>query len=236
MNKNIILAALIAAVTTAASFAGETMPAPYKGVARVEPEYGTGFYIGIQAGINAYQDYGGTRRFDIGNNEIAIEPNEEIGFVGGLKAGYVFGTGVVRPTIEADMYYNGVRADLDVRVNGEDAGINADANLHSGAALANFLLRFDIGRFQPYLGAGAGGYYANVDDVDVTVGGRDFEGEGGDNWGFAWQLVGGADFYFTEGFSVFAEYKFLNYENPDVVWDEDRISQHLAVLGLRFPF
>jgi opacity protein-like surface antigen len=115
-----------------------------------------------------------------------------------------------RPAIEADLYYNGVQADLDARVNGRDTDFNAQADLHSGAFMGNLLLRFAIGRFQPYLGGGVGGYYTESQSVEVKVAGRTFNPEGGSNSGFAWQLIGGADYYFTEKFSTFAEYKFLN--------------------------
>src|SRR5678810_64612 len=172
--------------------------------------YGTGWYFGLQAGINAYQDFGGTRRVHVGGNDVSIEPNEKIGFVGGLKFGYVFGVAHIRPAIEADLYYNGVQADLDARVNGHDTDFNGQADLHSGAFLANFLLRFSLDRFQPYLGGGVGGYYAEADDVEVRVNGRTRHAGGANNSGFAWQLIGGADYYWNERMSTFLEYKFLN--------------------------
>ena len=40
-------------------------------------------------------------------NYLTLSPNNEVGFYGGIKAGYVFGTGVFRPTIEGDFFYNG---------------------------------------------------------------------------------------------------------------------------------
>jgi opacity protein-like surface antigen len=214
-------------------FAGPTEPLN-KGYAPPEPVYGTGLYVGLQAGINAYQDFGGTRRFSLGASDISLEPNEKVGFVGGLKLGYVFGAGTVRPAIEADLYYNGVQADLDARVNGNDVDFNADADLHSGAFMGNFLLRFCFDRFQPYLGGGVGGYYAESQDVEVRIANRTFHGDGGSNSGFAWQLIGGADYYFTEKVSAFIEYKFLNYE--DAGFSGDRIDQHLVVAGLRMHF
>jgi opacity protein-like surface antigen len=235
MKRNVLLTAVSAAVLAATSFAGETTYAPSKGVVPPAPVYyGTGFYLGLQAGINAYQDFGGTRRFDVGDNEISLEPREKIGFVGGVKAGYVFGTSTVRPAIEADLYYNGVEADLDARANGNDLDFNADAKLHSGAFMGNFLVRFAFDRFQPYLGGGLGGYYAEASDAEVTIGGRTREVSTGSTSGFAWQLIGGADYYFTEKFSAFLEYKFLNYEDAGV--NDDRLSQHLVVLGLRWHF
>jgi len=234
MKKSLLLTAFSTAVLTTSSFAGETIAPSKEVIPPPAPVYGTGFYLGLQAGINAYQDFGGTRRFSFGDNDLSIEPGEKIGFVGGLKAGYVFGTGTVRPAIEADFYYNGVQADVDARVNGNDVDFNADADLHSGAFMGNFLLRFAFDRFQPYFGGGLGGYYAESQNVEVTLAGRKFEGDGGSNSGFAWQLIGGADYYFTEKVSTFIEYKFLNYE--DAGFSGDRIDQHLVVAGLRWHF
>jgi opacity protein-like surface antigen len=215
----------------ASAFAG----VPSKEIAPPEPiYYGTGFYFGLQAGVNAFQDFGGTRRLELGDTEIAVEPREKVGFVGGIKLGYVFGTDTVRPAIELDGFYNGLEADLDGRVNGEDTEFNAQGKLHSGALLANFILRFAFDRFQPYIGAGIGGYYAESQDVEVTVGNRHFEGGGGNNSGLAWQIIGGADYYLSEKTSIFAEYKFLNYE--DAGFNENRIGQHIAVLGVRWHF
>ena len=236
MKRNLLLATVSTVIFAGASFAGPP-PAPSKAIVQPAPApelYGTGFYFGIQAGINAHQDFGGGRDFSFRGNEISLEPKDKVGFVGGLKAGYVFGTGTVRPAIEADIYYNGVEADIDSKVNGEDIDFNADAKLHSGAFMGNFLLRFAFDQFQPYLGGGLGGYYAESQDVEVTIAGRKFEGQGGSNSGFAWQLIGGADYYFSPKFSAFLEYKFLNYE--DAGFNEDQISQHLVVLGLRWHF
>jgi opacity protein-like surface antigen len=74
--------------------------------------------------------------------------------------------------------------------------------------MGNFLVRFAFGRFQPYLGGGAGGYYAESQNVEVTIANRKFNGDGGSDSGFAWQLIGGADYYFAEKFSTFIETNF----------------------------
>jgi len=233
MNKTILLAALSAGLLGSTALAGPPPAASGKEMI-APPVYGVGWYGGLQLGINAYQDFGGTRRFSLGNNDISLEPKEKVGFVGGIKLGYVFGTGTVRPAVEADLYYNGVEADLDARVNGHDTNFNADANLHSGAFIGNFLVRFAFDRFQPYVGGGIGGYYAESQDVEVRIAGRNFHGDGGSSSGFAWQIIGGADYYWTERISTFLEYKFLNYEDAGITGD--RIGQHLVVLGLRWHF
>jgi len=236
MIKPLLLTVACAAVFTSAARAGETHYAPSKGV--VPPSapvfYGTGFYMGLQAGINAYQDFGGTRRFSIDGNDVSLEPRENVGFVGGLKAGYVFGTGTVRPAIEADLYYNGVKADLDARVNGGNTNFNAQGDLISGAFMGNFLMRFAFDRFQPYVGGGIGGYYAESQNAEVKIAGTTRDIDGGSDSGFAWQLIAGADYYFTEKVSTFLEYKFLNYEDAGI--NGDRIGQQIVVLGLRVHF
>jgi opacity protein-like surface antigen len=232
MLKLPLFTATATAMLAAAAFAGQPVES-YKGVVAPDPIYGTGFYFGLQAGANLYQDLGDGPSFQRGDNEVTFNTSDEVGFVGGIKLGYVFGTGSIRPAIEADLYYNGVRANIDAQVNGNDVDFNAQGDLHSGAFLANFLLRFASGRFQPYLGGGVGGYYAEAQNVRVKIGDRKFEGDGGGNSGFAWQLIGGADYYCSQTFSVFAEYKFLNYESAGF---DDRIMQHIAVLGVRFHF
>ena len=236
MKKRAILLAISSAACLTTAFAGEPV------VEMTQPDtscFGPAWYMGVQAGVNAYQDFGGTRRFDLGGgDELALEPRESMGFVGGLKLGYVFGSGAVRPAVELDAFYNGVKADLDARLNGEELDFNSEADLNSGVFLANFLLRFGCSAFQPYLGAGLGGYYSDISDVETTIGGSTFDdgAEGDNNSGFAWQVIGGADYYFNEKFSAFLEYKFLNYEDPDIIAVEDRISQHLVVLGARWHF
>ena len=236
MKNPILLALLSSAALATVALAGPPVSDSKTAVAPAPAPviYGAGFYLGLQAGVNAYQDFGGTRRFSLGGNDIAVEPREKVGFVGGLKAGYVFGTGTVRPTIEADLFYNGVDADVDARVNGHDSNFNAEGHLHSGAFMGNFLVRFAFDRFQPYLGGGLGGYCAEAQEVKGHVGGRHFEVDSGTNSGFAWQLIAGADYYFTEKVSMFAEYKFLNYE--DAGFNDDRIGQQIVVLGLRWHF
>ena len=87
----------------------------YKQVAPPPPPlYGLGFYGGIDMGANIYQDRGGDRTFTQNDPNdpffgysLDVNPKNDVGFFGGIKLGYVFGTGIVRPTIE------GIRNGLD---------------------------------------------------------------------------------------------------------------------------
>ena len=195
-------------------------------------QYGTGFYLGLQGGINAAQE-------EVGGLQ------SEVGGVGGLKAGFVIGTGVVRPTIEADLFYNGFSQSA--------GGVVRD--IDSGAFMANFLVRFDLGQFQPYVGGGVGGYTADSTGsnngapisgasavaptggpggaVGAPAGGAANNGPDSKS-GFAWQAVAGVDFYFTPTVSIFSEYKFLNYNSTNFASND--FQQHLVVLGVRMHF
>src|SRR6266700_8392655 len=75
----------------------------YKQVAPPPPPelYGLGFYGAIDMGANVYQNRGGDRTFtnEFGDT-LTVSPKNDVGFFGGVKLGYVFGTGVFRPTLE----------------------------------------------------------------------------------------------------------------------------------------
>src|SRR6266566_6051840 len=110
MKKFSILASLLFGFVAGSAQAGGEV---YKQVAPPPPPpelYGLGFYGAIDAGANVYQNRGGTRVFtnEFGDT-LTIDPKNDVGFFGGLKAGYVFGRGVFRPTIEGDFFYNGFR-------------------------------------------------------------------------------------------------------------------------------
>src|SRR6266511_2423522 len=145
----------------------------YKQVAPPPPvyAYGLGFYGAIDAGANVYQNRGDDRTF-IGDRferfdrdlELTVSPKNDVGFFGGVKLGYVFGTGVFRPTVEGDFFYNGFRggADFTLRDSFGDVFRSSSATtwINTGAFMGNFISRFAFGRFRPYVGAGVGIYYA----------------------------------------------------------------------------
>src|SRR5438067_12621845 len=111
ISSTLALTALVAASVQAGT---ET----YKQVAPPPPPpmYGLGFYGAIDMGANVYQNRGGTRTFTDDNpnspffgSNLDVDPKNDVGFFGGIKLGYVFGSGVVRPTVEGDFFYNGFR-------------------------------------------------------------------------------------------------------------------------------
>src|SRR5437773_2160675 len=119
MKKSYPLTALLLGLLTIPLQAGQEV---YKQVAPPPPPpmYGLGFYGAIDMGANVYQNRGGTRVFSDNDpsspffgESLIVDPKNDVGFFGGIKLGYVFGTGVVRPTIEGDFFYNGFRGGAD---------------------------------------------------------------------------------------------------------------------------
>jgi len=253
MKKFSILACLLLGFVTASVKAGP--PEVYKQVAPAPaPElYGLGFYGAIDMGANVYQDRGGDRTFtgdrldldrDFGLT-LDVSPKNDVGFFGGIKLGYVFGTGVFRPTIEGDFFYNGFRggADFTLRDQFGDTLVqrNATSTINTGAFMANFIGRFAFGRFQPYVGGGVGIYYAEsagVDIVNPETGNRVFHTSGGQSHSdLAWQVIAGADYYWTPKFATFIEYHYLDYTSTQINTNENRdLGQHLIGAGVRFHF
>jgi len=227
----------------------------YKQVAPPPPPmYGLGFYGAIDAGANVYQNRGDDRTFTDNNSNtpffgdsLEVNPKNDVGFFGGVKLGYVFGTGVVRPTVEGDFFYNGFRggANFTLRDSFDDvvAQRNVTTWINTGAFMANFILRFAPGnqRFQPYAGAGVGVYYAEsagVEVVDPVTGRVPINTGGGRSHAdLAWQVVAGSDYFFNPQWSAFIEYKFLNYTSTQIDTNQDRdLRQHLVGAGVRYFF
>ena len=218
------------------------------------PMYGLGFYGAIDGGANVYQNRGGNRTFSQNDpdrpffgDSIIVDPKNDVGGYGGIKLGYVFGSGVVRPTIEGDFFYNGFRGGANFTladINFEPiAQRNVTTWINTGAFMANFILRFAPGsqKFQPYAGAGVGIYYAEsagVEVVDPVTGRVPINtGGGASHADLAWQVVAGADYFFNPQWSAFVEYHYLTYTSTQIETNQSRdLGQHLVGAGVRFFF
>src|SRR5262249_30855923 len=217
MKKLFILGILLFGFV-AVSPGGESVE--YKQVAPPPPMYGLGFYGAIDMGANLYQNRGGDRTFtqDDPNRpffgySLEVNPKNDVGFYGGIKLGYVIGTGVIRPTIEGDWFYNGFRGGANFTLRDPFGDVVAQRNattwLNSGAFMFNLIFRLGppTWRFQPYAGAGVGVYYAESAGLEVNdpVTGRTPINTGGgqSHADLAWDVVAGSDYFFSQNFSAF---------------------------------
>ena len=158
MKNLAFLAGIMAMFLSVSAQAGEAVVSDSKTVAPAPPPppevYGTGFYGGILLGANIWQENRGTRTFtNVDGDTLTIDPKTDPGFFGGVKIGYVFGTGKFRFALEEDMFYNGWTRGADstvVDVNGVVTRTSSSSiNINSGAFLTNGILKFGNQRFQP---------------------------------------------------------------------------------------
>ena len=243
MKPLILIAVAIGILLSGSLFAGP--PEAYKQVAPPPPPelYGLGFYGAIDGGANVYQDRGGTKVFsDEFGDTLTIDPKNDVGGFGGIKLGYVFGRGVFRPTVEGDFFYNGFRGGANFTLREPDGDLIRSSSLsttiNTGAFMGNFIGRFAFGRFQPYIGAGVGVYYAESAGAEFQGPHGTFSTGGGKNHtDLAWQIIAGTDYYWNPKFSTFLEYKFLNYTSTQINTNQSRnLGQQLVGAGLRFHF
>src|SRR5438874_7624671 len=251
MKKTYLILATLLPLLAVSLQAGPAVE--YKQVAPPPPElYGLGFYGAIDMGANVYQNRGGDRTFSDDNlnspffgDTLTVSPKNDVGFFGGVKLGYVFCTGIVRPAIEGDFFYNGFRGGADFNLRDSFGNTVRSSSvttwINSGAFMGNFILRFAFGRFQPYAGAGVGIYYAEsagTQVVDPVTGAVPINTGGGQSHAdLAWQIIAGTDYYWTPKFSTFIEYKFLNYTSTQINTSKTRdLGQQLIGAGLRFHF
>jgi len=227
------------------------------------PMYGLGFYGAIDMGANVFQNRGGTRTFtdDNPNSEffgstLTVDPKNDVGFYGGIKLGYVFPfTGVIRPAVEGDFFYNGFRGGADFTLNEAFTPVpggptflstherNVTTWINTGAFMFNFILRLGppTWKFQPYAGAGVGVYYAESAGVEVqdpVTGAVPINTGGGRNHAdLAWDVVAGADYFFNPQWSAFIEYHYLDYTSTQIDTNQSRdLGQHLVGAGVRYFF
>ena len=248
MKKIALLASIVAALLAVPLQAGQAVvPTDSKNVAPVplSPEvFGAGFYMALDLGANVYQNRVSEETFTPGffPFTLSISTDSNVGFYGGLKAGYVFGTGVFRPTIEADMFYNRWQASGNATFIGGEPGRflsgNYSGDINSGAFMSNFIGRFAFGRFQPYVGAGVGVYYAASPGFTVNTGVGSFNTVGSRTHAdLAWDIVAGADYYLTPKMSTFIEYHYLDYTSSQIDTNQNRnLGQQLIGAGMRFHF
>ena len=251
MTRLRFVTALLTGLLTVSLQAGTEV---YKQVAPPPPPelYGLGFYGAIDMGANVYQNRGGDRTFTNDNRDspffgysLDVSPKNDVGFFGGIKLGYVFGTGVIRPTVEGDFFYNGFRGGANFTVNDpvgvQVANANATTWINTGAFMFNFILRIapQGWRFQPYAGAGVGVYYAESAGAELNTGrfGTFNTGGGQSHADLAWQIIAGADYYWNPKFSTFIEYKFLDYTSTQINTNQSRnLGQQLVGAGVRMHF
>jgi opacity protein-like surface antigen len=196
----------------------------------MERQASGGLYVAIFGGVNVGQTA------DVEDNDAGIfgtidtELDSDIGWFGGLKFGYACPVpSVIKPAIELEGFYMGINSTFTNESDFGDFDLNAD--FHSAVFMVNAKVQFDLGRFQPYLGAGLGYAHTWIDEVEVA--GRKIEGAESDEGTFAYQGIAGFEVKMTERVGIFTEYKAVVLHD---LGDVTNYVNHLVGAGVRIGF
>lgn len=201
-----------------------------------------GLFIGAgQAHSETYiQGYGGWAMPHESDMSSRTGEEGKIEFDPGPAAGVKWGSWFdSAPYFGLQLDLNGHLPELDTLTNSSGATATADADMQAYSASINAVLRLPSGAIKPYIGAGAGWHFANIDDGTLTASvlGVPTAFEGDDDDGFGWNVLAGVDFEVTSSFSIFAEYKYTqaDFEFDTLGLDIDyEVSQ--AYAGLSYSF
>ncbi|MBR0642159.1 OmpA family protein [Plastoroseomonas hellenica] len=191
----------------------------------------TGIYVGAGAGGNYLHS----------TKDNGVEISTDIGYIGVLSVGYGFGNGL-RLEVEGSFRSNeGDRA--DIRIPGLTSRANLSGNVRSYGAMVNAIYEFSLGPVQPYIGAGVGYIWQDVDlrgrgpgstlRLDDTDGAFGFQGIAG----LAFPIPA------VPGLAITAEYRFLGTTGheyrvaglPGNRYEMDNYN-HSILAGIRYNF
>lgn len=214
-----------------------------------EERIGVGPYIALFGGSNLHQN-ADLDNADLDAAGLDLDFNTDLeqhsGWFAGLKVGYVFEThALILPAIELEAFYNDHVFGADF--HSDDLGgidVETDRHFKSVPIMLNFIAKFDLGKFRPYIGVGAGITYVDIEDpiVDIEINGAEVvrgqkaTSSGDTDWVFSYQAIGGFDWYLTKDFALFAEYKALVYHDLNTDPESDNYLQHLVGGGIRWHF
>lgn len=195
------------------------------------------FYWAVFGGVNLQQSA------DIDDADTILGSfdrslDSDTGWFAGLKFGYDFeSNSPVSAALELEAFYSHVDSEINSNRGVFDVRTNGD--IHAGALMFNALVKFrPVWHLRPYLGAGVGvGYLERDDDRSsikvngVRVASRN--SDGGDDFTFAYQGIAGLDWWVTDRWTLFTEYKAVVFH--DAVGLENYLN-HMVGVGIRVKF
>ena len=220
---------LVAAVVLATSvFSSDALAADF---APASPPADPNFYIELDGGINFYPDT--TWEYPDQDQEQEFDDGYLIKGAIGAHLPHNF-------RVEIEGAYRNNNADSTVTTNGGPFELGGDVKVWS--VMANGFYDMEVGQFDIFVGAGLG--YASV-DFDTDFSGFNFVQADGSDDRFAYQLMAGTAWNFTEAMALTLEYTYF-----DTVGDKANVfntglgnvtidapyRSHAVSAGLRFNF
>jgi outer membrane protein W len=169
------------------------------------------FYLDADAGRALQQDVSIKNNSDLGSGG---NVRFDTGFRAGVDFGYNFNdsfaaqleTGVIRNTINQF----GVQ---------QLSTFGAKAELDEIPLLVNFIYKFPVGNFKPYVGVGVGGVAGIFDSSNIPLSGGNYNDT---DFTFACQAEAGFKYSLSEHISLGLAYKFMG--TTEHTWNDNSIS------------
>ena len=201
----------------------------------------TGLYLGAKAGVNA-----GSVNDVSTTNMLGNTSYDSTTFATSFSAGYDFDSNFAVP----------VRAEVEYvmlgDINGRDArwSNNLDMTFETNALMLNVYYDFNTGTmFTPYIGAGLGLAYSEI-DVDGLHNGILIDGDNDNGTELAWSIGLGLGFEITESLTIDAGYRFMSlgsaatsgattgyFDTPVAVYSKvDSLYANFFHVGIRYTF
>jgi opacity protein-like surface antigen len=191
---------------------------------------GDGPYLSVHVGPSWLSDA------DLDGSDPGIRLRSEVEFDTGIRLGGALGYDFGEFRVEGQFGYHSHELEevTDIQVNGVPQGdLDADGDLDAFILLANGLYDIDTGtQLTPYLGAGIGFAFLEVDDLSISgilVGDED-------DTVFAYQLSGGVAYEITEQIDADLSYRFTATSEPDFDGVESDYLSHNLVAAIRLSF
>lgn len=163
-------------------------------------------YLSIYAGLTVPHDSPVTNHDTHESGQMSF--HNSLNF--GAKAGYWFtDQGAPYLGIQLDANVNNSKIKEIITPAGVVAPVTSKASF--SMLTANLLLRSTDGDVRPYIGAGAGVFYADIGPGEKPVPALGINSNGwcgGTDTVIGFQMMAGADFVITKHFSFFAEYRY----------------------------
>jgi opacity protein-like surface antigen len=185
---------------------------------------GQGFYLGVFGGYVMPDDMKFTTTppgvsYDISTDDTGIM---------GVKFGWVPPT-VKYLALEMELGYI-FESNYGPTTN---YGVTMSGDVYLSNVMFNLLFRYPTGKIHPYLGAGIGWSYFNVEGVESD--GRFLYYVSEDDYAFAWQFLAGVDFEIANNMSIDLGYRYFGTD-PNLTITEIEYRANIFTVGLNFRF
>ncbi|MCK9275606.1 MAG: outer membrane beta-barrel protein [Syntrophales bacterium] len=155
-----------------------------------------------------------------------VDAEFDTGYGVGLAAGYDFGAYRVEGEIDYKAH------DIE-SFSALGVGISGTGEISALSVFVNGYIDFENNTvFTPYLGAGIG--FSTIDVDNAQAGGIVMGSE--DDTVFAYQLMAGFSYAFTESMALDLSYRYFATSDPEFGITEAEYASHNVYLGLRFGF